>query len=134
VFVPNTLPIDLSSQPQRIEPVAPRNYNAPWRGELVLACTKCQKKLRKHKGSKSLASLKKWFKKRGKSDRDAPEVKIIGIGCVKMCPKGGVTIARQHQLCEAGGEVSILRSEAELDGLYALIADQQTRGKLPKSA
>jgi hypothetical protein len=111
-----------------------RSYKAPWRGELILACSKCQKKLRKQKGLKIFANLKKWFKTRSKSDVDAPEVKVVGIGCVKMCPKGGITIARQQQLCEAGGEVSIIRSEADLDGLYTLIADQQIRASLAKSA
>jgi hypothetical protein len=103
-------------------PSSPRTYKAPWRGELVLACTKCQRKLKKHKGTKAFANLKKWFKKRGKSDdEDRADIRVIGVDCVKMCPKGGVTVMRQHQLCEQGAEVSIIRSEADLEGLYALV-------------
>ena len=51
-----------------------------------------------------------------------------------MCPKGGVTIARQHQLGDEGGEVSILRTEADLEGLYALISRNQSPRKLSKTA
>ncbi len=100
------------------EPSALRGYKAPWRGELILACSKCQKKLKKRKHSAGFASLKKWFKRRSKADNDAPEVRIVGIDCIKLCPKAGVTISTQHQLGATGREVSIIRSEADLEQLY----------------
>jgi hypothetical protein len=107
-----------------------RSYKAPWRGELLLACTKCQRKLKKHKGTKTFANVKKWFKRRGKKDDGAPEVRVVGIDCIKLCPKAGVTIARQHQLGDLGGEVSILRSEADLEDVYTLISASQSARKV----
>jgi hypothetical protein len=96
-----------------------RTYAAPWDGELVLACTKCRRKLKKKGGgAKALSNLKKWFKARSTLDEFAPNVRIVGIDCVKVCPKGGVTVTRQHQLCDEGREVSILRSKADLEALY----------------
>lgn len=119
--MPSSIPIDFSSRPQRGEVVPEiRSYKAPWRGELLLVCKKCQRKIDK---PKALANLRKWFKKRSKSDSaNAPEVRIVGVDCVKMCPKAGVTVMRQHQLGEQGREVSILRSKADLEGLYALLS------------
>ena len=90
--------------------------------------------MKKQKGAKAFANLKKWFKRRGKSDEHAPEVRIVGINCIKLCPKGGITIARQHQLGDLGGEVSILRSEADLEGLYAIVAQAQLPRKLSNTA
>ena len=111
-----------------------RAYKAPWRGELILACTKCQRKLKKRKGTKAFANIKKWFKRRGKSDEGGPDVRVVGIDCIKLCPKASVTIARQQQLGNVGGEVSIIRSEADLEGLYSLIAATQSPRKLSTTA
>lgn len=107
-------------------PVTPlRVYPAPWNGELVLVCNKCRKKLKKRKGADALSNLRKWFKKRSKSDASAPEIRIVGIDCVKMCPKGGLTVSTQHQLGNASGPVSILRSEADLESFYVSICRSQ---------
>lgn len=103
------------------DPDALRRYKAPWRGELILACSKCQKKLKKHKAGK-FASLKKWFKKRSRADDGGPAIKVVGIDCIKLCPKGGITVTSQHQLGTAGKELSIVRSEADLEQLYHRIS------------
>ena len=97
-----------------------RNYPAPWKGELVLVCTKCTKKLKKH--DSRFANVRKWFKKRAKLAEDAPTIRVIGVNCVKMCPKGGVTVATQQQLGHEPAQVSIIRSEADLEALYSSLS------------
>lgn len=93
-----------------------RSYPAPWKGELLLVCTKCTKKLKKQKSG--FANVKKWFKKRAKRAENGPELRVIGVNCVKMCPKNGITIATQQQLGREPAEVSIIRSEEDLEALY----------------
>jgi predicted metal-binding protein len=102
---------------EQAELVQLRNYPAPWKGELLLVCTKCTKKLKKH--DSPFANIRKWFKKRGKQADDGLTVRVIGVNCVKMCPKGGITVATQQQLGQSPAQVSIVRSEADLEALYA---------------
>lgn len=93
-----------------------RNYPAPWSGELLLVCRKCQKKL-KHDGKKNgISKLSKALKKRARHDDDAVRLHILQVPCLKMCPKGGVTVCTQRQL--GRGECSIVRSSTDVDALY----------------
>lgn len=90
-----------------------RSYPGPWEGQIVLACRKCQKKL-KHSGKKDgIAKLSKELKKRGR--REGVALRVIGVSCLKMCPKGGVTVCTQRQL--GRGECSIVRTKADVDAL-----------------
>jgi hypothetical protein len=98
-----------------------RNYPAPWKGELLLVCRKCQKKL-KHDGQKNgISKLSKALKKRARHDENAVRLHVLQVPCMKMCPKGGVTVCTQRQL--GRGECSIVRSRSDVDALY-----QQYRG------
>jgi hypothetical protein len=100
---------------------AMRSYPAPWKGELLLVCRKCQKKL-KHDGQRNgISKLSKALKKRARHDEHAPALHVLQVPCMKMCPKGGVTVCTQRQL--GRGECSIVRSQADVDALY-----QQYRG------
>jgi predicted metal-binding protein len=93
-----------------------RSYPAPWKGELLLACRKCQKKL-KHDGKKNgISKLSRALKKRARHDEGAPRLHVLQVPCLDMCPKGGVTVCTQRQLVR--GECSILRSGADIDALY----------------
>jgi hypothetical protein len=86
-----------------------RSYRAPWKGQLLLICRKCQRKL-KHSGKKKgLAKLGKTLKK------DGPQLHVIEVSCLQLCPKGGVTVCTQQQL--ARGECSIVRTGADVDSL-----------------
>ncbi len=92
-----------------------RSFRAPWKGQLLLACRKCQKKL-KHSGRKNeLSKLKKALKKRAKHDEDAPRLYVIEVSCLNLCPKGGITVCTQRQL--GRGECSVVRSATDLDAL-----------------
>lgn len=97
-------------------PGAVRSYPAPWKGELLLACRKCQKKL-KHEGEKNgISKLSKALKKRARHDENAPRLHVLDVPCLKMCPEGGITVCTRRQL--ARGECSIVRSLDDVDALY----------------
>jgi len=92
-----------------------KTYRAPWKGQIVLVCRKCEKKL-KHSGEKSgLAKLQKVLKKRNKRNKSAEPLRVIGVSCLKMCPKGGVTVCTQQQL--GRNECCILRTREDVDAL-----------------
>ena len=91
-----------------------RTYRAPWKGQIVLVCRKCQKKLRGSKKNK-IARLGKVLKKQARQNDDA--LRVIQISCLSVCPKGGVTVCTQPQL--ARNECCILRTPADLDALIS---------------
>ncbi len=97
-----------------------RSYPAPWKGELLLYCTKCTKKLKKSKNGG--LNVRKWMKARARKEDHLPKPRVLGIPCVKMCPKGAITVATQDQLGRSPAEVSIVRSEADLEVLYELLS------------
>jgi predicted metal-binding protein len=91
-----------------------RTYRAPWKGQIVLVCRKCQKKL--HGGKKNkIAKLGKVLKKQARHEEDAPRLRVIQVSCLNVCPKGGVTVCTQAQL--ARNECCIVRTPADLDAL-----------------
>jgi hypothetical protein len=95
-----------------------RIYRTPWKGELVLACRKCQRKMKKRRGAGALRKVKSWFKKRARQDPEGPTIHVIDVACVKLCPKGGVTIFAQQQLAHHPPGVCIARSEEDLEAFY----------------
>jgi hypothetical protein len=90
-----------------------QTYRIPWKGQLVLACRKCRKKLKR---SDAAAKLSKALKRRARRDEDGPKLRIIEVPCLKMCPKGGITVCTQGQL--GRNECSIVRKRADVDSLY----------------
>jgi predicted metal-binding protein len=94
-----------------------KSYRAPWKGQLVLVCRKCQRKL-KHSGRKNgIAKLAKGLKKWARRDENGPRLHVIQVPCLKMCPKGGVTVCTQGQL--ARGECSIVRTIEDMEALLS---------------
>jgi predicted metal-binding protein len=93
-----------------------RSYGVPWKGQLLLVCRKCQKKLKPGGKKQALSKLSKALKKRARHDENAPKLHVIEVSCLNLCPKGGVTVCTQHQL--AHGKCSIVRSGADVDALY----------------
>jgi predicted metal-binding protein len=92
-----------------------RRYAGPWKGQLVLACRKCQKKL-KHSGTKNkLANLSKVLKKRARRQKSGAEIDTVGVSCLGMCPKGGITVCTGQLL--ARHECLIVRSQDDVDAL-----------------
>jgi hypothetical protein len=93
-----------------------QSYRIPWRGQLVLACGKCQKKLKRSKRKDKGAKLSKALKRRARQDEDGLKLRVIEVACLKMCPKGGITVCTQGQL--GRNECSIVRTRADVDSLY----------------
>ena len=93
-----------------------QSYPIPWKGQLVLACGKCQKKLKRNKTKDGSAKLSKALKKRAKQDEDGLKLRVVEVDCLKMCPKDGVTVCTQGQL--GRNECSIVRTRADVDSLY----------------
>ena len=91
-----------------------KSYPPTWKGNLLLACSKCQKKLKGEPGMRELAKLKKTIKRRNKLHPEAA-LHLISLPCMNLCPKGAVTI------CLPAAKppmLSLLRKEADLDELY----------------
>ncbi|HEY0760203.1 MAG TPA: hypothetical protein VGD59_13205 [Acidisarcina sp.] len=93
-----------------------RSYPAPWTGQILLACGKCRRKLRRRAGDKAVLKLKKILKRLARRDDDGLRLRVVEVSCLKMCPRGGVTVCTQAQL--GVGECSILRDRADVEALY----------------
>jgi hypothetical protein len=89
-----------------------RTYPAPWQGQLLLACKKCQKRMKKDHGPKDLANLKKTLKARNKHS-DNP-LHVLPMGCVDLCPKKGVVVCLPAQ---SESSLRILWSSEDLDAI-----------------
>ena len=91
-----------------------KTYAASWEGELILACRKCQKKLKRSHTSHALAKLKKVVKRHNNKDSDQM-LHVINVPCMDLCPKDGVTIC-----CPArdSTRLVIVRTEEDVHRLY----------------
>ncbi len=100
-----------------------RSYELPLKGQLLLACGKCQRKLKKGDDPEGLASFKKLVKKTAKQSPTAPRIHILRVPCLDMCPKGGLTVCTPAQV--AHHECSILRTQ---DDITTLVESLSTPG------
>jgi len=89
-------------------------YRPTWDGDLLLACRKCQKKLKDEPGMRALAKLKKTVKRHNKAHPDAA-MHVIGVPCMDLCPKMAVTVCRPSA---GAAMLSVLRNESELERMY----------------
>ena len=97
-----------------------KSFVAPWtrKGkQLLLACGKCQRKLKDDGDEAGLAKLRKAVKRRAKASQLGVEFNVLTIKCLKVCPKKGVAVCTQAQLGEGRG--AIVRTVGELDLLLA---------------
>jgi predicted metal-binding protein len=69
----------------------PKSYPAPWDGQVILACRKCQNKLKGNRDLRSLAKLKKTAKRYNKKHPEQT-LQVINVPCMDLCPKDGVTV------------------------------------------
>jgi hypothetical protein len=91
-----------------------RNYDLPLRGRLLLACGKCQRKLKHGHNPGELVSLKKLLKQQ--REHDGFRLRLLKVPCLKMCPKDGVTVCTPEQV--ARHECSILYTVGDVATLY----------------
>lgn len=95
-------------------PASLKSYPPTWKGDLLLACRKCQRKLKNEPGLRALARLKKTIKRHNR-EHPAEVLHVISVPCMDLCPKGAVTIclpANQRTV------LSVLRNESEINELY----------------
>jgi predicted metal-binding protein len=91
-----------------------KSYAVPWHGQLILACRKCQKKLKGNPDLRALAKLKKTIKRHNKEHPDKM-LHVINVPCMSMCPKDGVTICNPAQ---QPVYLSVLRGEEDVEEVY----------------
>jgi hypothetical protein len=96
-----------------------KSYPAPWQGRVIVACRRCQKKLKGNDDLRVLAKLKRTVKRLSKSrqSEDHPErvLHVINVSCMDLCPKDGVTICDPAR---DGGRLRILWSESDVERLF----------------
>jgi hypothetical protein len=92
-----------------------KSYPAPWHGRLILACRKCQKKLKGNRHLKALAKLRKTLKRHNKEHPDQA-VHVISVSPMDLCPKDGVTVCDVRE----SGRLRILLSEDYVERLFQL--------------
>jgi hypothetical protein len=104
-----------------IEPPARlKSFVGPWtrkEHQLLLACGKCQRKLKHEDDEHGLSRLKKALKARAKLAGVEMPVRVITTSCLKVCPKKGVAVCTQEQMGQGRG--SCVRTVADLDQLIA---------------
>jgi len=89
---------------------APKTYSAPWKGELILACRKCQKKLVRDQTLKELAKFKKTVKRYNAAHPDH-QLHVMNVACMDLCPKNGVTVCCPER---ESLRLLVMRREADL--------------------
>src|SRR4051812_12771893 len=93
-----------------------KNYPASWEGEIILACRKCQKKLKRDGNPRDLAKLKKTVK-RFNEEHPEQRLHVVNVPCLDLCPKDGVTVCCPER---DATQLSILRSGEDLGRLLLL--------------
>ena len=96
-------------------PTLSRLYRSRFKGQPLLVCRKCERKLDR---DDPLARLKKAFKKLTKADPDCTRIYTIPVSCLKLCPEGGVVVCTQAQLAQTPPSLQILRSKDDLLELF----------------
>ena len=100
-----------------------RKYTSRFQGPALLVCRKCQRKLR-HSGERPAASkLKKALKKLAKADPKQRPVHIIPVGCLKLCPKGAVTVCTGFDLQQTPVSLTLIRTRNDIAALYRQCVD-----------
>ncbi len=92
------------------------SFPVPASGPLLLACGKCQRRLRQSGDPEGIAPLKKLLKQHSKHQPGSVRPHLLKVPCLKICPKYGITIATAAQT--ARHECSILRTRGDVDALY----------------
>jgi predicted metal-binding protein len=87
-----------------------KTYAAPWKGELILACRKCQKKLKRDEALNGLAKFKKTVERYNTAHPERP-LHVMNVSCMDLCPKKAITVC-----CPARDPLRllVLRSQEDL--------------------
>lgn len=97
-----------------------KTYLAPWarkRQRVLLACGKCQRKLRQGEDAYGLGKLKKALKKKARKAGAPMALRVLSVPCLKVCPRDGVTVCTETML--SAGLVAVVRTGRDVAGLHA---------------
>jgi hypothetical protein len=87
---------------------------ARWK-DLVFVCSKCMKR----QGRKQLrGDLKKALKAEHRKD-----IRVVACGCLDVCPKHGVTIARASELAQNPPRLHVLDNRDGVDDVRRWLLD-----------
>jgi predicted metal-binding protein len=90
-----------------------KDYAAPWQGEVIFACKRCQKRLRHHKHPSPISHLRRWLKDRKSESHSA--IHLIEIPCQNICPKKGIVAFGRAQLASRRPRFAIVSTEKQLE-------------------
>ncbi|WP_051362386.1 (2Fe-2S) ferredoxin domain-containing protein [Solimonas soli] len=79
--------------------------------ELLLICRKCVKRQAR---AGSGRPLRKELKRRLKAQAGGPRVRVVDCGCLDLCPKHGITVARGGELA-TDKPLRVLRNGDDLE-------------------
>lgn len=102
-------------------PASPlRTYNSRYRSGVLLVCRKCERKLKRSGEHEHTANLKKSLRKLAK--RAGTEVPyVIPISCLKLCPKGAVTVCTQRDLASLPPSLTLIRTRTDVATLFRIV-------------
>jgi hypothetical protein len=104
-----------------------RSYSLPKRGTLLLACGKCQRRLKHDGDPANIASLKKAAKKITRETQPDLRLRVLKVPCLKLCPRDGITVCTPAQVTRS--ECSIVRTPTDLKLLVEALADRPASRK-----
>jgi predicted metal-binding protein len=94
----------------------PRPIKPLWRTGVALVCKKCS-------GNKK-SDLRRWLKRRIKHDGLHQELRVLGVGCLDVCPKSRVTVVVEQ---EGQPPTFLIVGTEEREALYAQLASAVPR-------
>lgn len=83
--------------------MAPTRADAGW-DEVLFVCAEC----RARRDGEALP-LRKWLRRELKAAGLKKRLRVVECGCLDLCPKRGVTLARGGELCGPGKKLRVLR-------------------------
>ena len=95
-----------------------RTVSSRFRGPALLVCSKCERKLRKSGQHRHVARLRKSLRKLAKADAAARRVHTVAVSCLKLCPRGAVTVCTQANLRQTPPTLTLIRTRQDVTELY----------------
>jgi hypothetical protein len=105
-----------------------RRCKLPLKPPVLLACSKCQRRLKHDGDPESITPLKKLLKRISKQHGTRPPT-ILKVPCLKLCPGGGLVVLTPQQLVAHECTILRTREDAKALNLQLLAARQNGAAK-----
>jgi predicted metal-binding protein len=93
------------------------------KGPILLACGKCQKRLKGEGDPEGIVPLKKVLKQVSK-EQGSRSPYVIKVPCLKLCPKDGLVVLTARQV--ARRECSVLRTREDVGAISRALRQERT--------